>query len=135
MATNTLPTFSASSERAPWEPKYFIRYPFEGSDYCIGFDDLNEVLHAVTSKKDQYGKYLPTDVVNLVYDFAEESLEWNAAPPVAEAVADEPCGPESSPFWDWFASTLRIGAVVAPWVILLILGRVAWDKAVAWGWV
>ncbi len=115
MGTNTLPTFSAANSRAPWEPKYFIRYPFEGSDYCIGFDDLNEVLHAVTSKRDQYGKYLPTDVVNLIYDFAEESLEWNAAPPVAEAVADEPCG------FDMTLSDLRSDMRFVGWGLFAVV--------------
>lgn len=41
----------------------------------------------------------------------------------------------SSPFWGWCARTLRIGAAAAPWVLLMLLGRVAWAKAVAWGWV
>ena len=84
---------------------------------------------------------------------AFETMEWSDSDyPLfrpAEAVCDydEPIYPPGtlgyemqryqrpSPFWDWFAVTLHIGAVTAPWVILLILGRVAWAKAVAWGWV
>ena len=92
MALDTLPSFSAAPPAFPWEPKFFVRYPFQGVEYCVGFDSFDDVLNAVTSKKDHYGEYLPTDVVNLIVDFAEESLEWNARPPVAEAVTDEPCG-------------------------------------------
>jgi hypothetical protein len=33
---------------------------------------------------------------------------------------------EPSPYWEWAAATLRIGAVTAPWVIVMLAGRVVW---------
>lgn len=52
-------------------------------------------------------------------------------------VAECDCGPgevtfsvtpyyEPSPFWDWLAATLKVGAVFGPWALLMILGRVVW---------
>lgn len=50
--------------------------------------------------------------------------------PVAEACCD--CvpnnwtvtyEPEPSPAWDWLAATIRLGAITAPWVLLVILVR------------
>lgn len=77
-----------------------------------------------------------------------ERLEWEEPeyplgvsyrPPVAEAACDapydEPIYPPgtmgyemqqfrpSSPLWDWAAATLRVGAVTAPWVLLVIFCR------------
>lgn len=48
------------------------------------------------------------------------------------AVAFQPAEP--SPFWEWAAATLRVGAVVAPWAIVLVLCRLAYAKAAGWGW-
>jgi hypothetical protein len=65
--------------------------------------------------------------------------EWGGEPefplgvsyrPVAEACCD--CvpnnwtvtyDPEPSPAWDWLAATIRIGAITAPWVAIVILVR------------
>lgn len=41
---------------------------------------------------------------------------------------------EPSPFWEWAAATLRVGAVVAPWAFLMLLCRLAYAKAAGWGW-
>lgn len=50
--------------------------------------------------------------------------------PVAEACCD--CvpnnwtvtyEPEPSPAWDWLAATIRLGAITAPWVAIVILVR------------
>jgi hypothetical protein len=80
---------------------------------------------------------------------AYEGLEWDDTYPLfqpAEAVCDYD-GPEYDPrtvafrrpepsrLWDWLAATLRIGAVTAPWVLLMIACRFAWGLAAAWGWV
>lgn len=46
-----------------------------------------------------------------------------------DPVCSSPRAVEPSPFWEWAAATLRVGAVVAPWAILMILCRLAW------GWV
>lgn len=66
-------------------------------------------------------------------------FEWGGEPelplgvsyrPVAEAVCD--CEPdactvtyqlETSPWWDWLAATIRLGAITAPWVAIVILVR------------
>jgi hypothetical protein len=65
--------------------------------------------------------------------------EWGGEPefplgvsyrPVAEACCD--CvpnnwtvtyDPEPSPAWDWLAATIRLGAITAPWVLVVILVR------------
>lgn len=38
----------------------------------------------------------------------------------AEAVADWPEAEQPSRFWDWWAATIRVGAVAAPWVLLVV---------------
>jgi hypothetical protein len=41
---------------------------------------------------------------------------------------DGPAYVEPSPFWEYVAATLRVGAVVAPWVAALIVGRWWWGR-------
>ena len=94
---------------------------------------------------------LPQHVIDWVMD-SLDSCEWGEQPVfplgvvyVGEAVCDmaidDPVyanvrpAEVSSPFWDWFAATLRVGSVAAPWVLLMIACRFAWGLAVAWGWV
>lgn len=67
-----------------------------------------------------------------------DTFEWNEPEyplgvsymPVAEACCD--CvpnnwtvtyEPEPSPAWDWLAAAIRLGAITAPWVLLVILVR------------
>lgn len=77
---------------------------------------------------------------------AFEQMEWSdstyplfmPAEAVCECPYDEPVYPPGtigyemqkfqrpSPLWDWAAATLRVGAVTAPWVLLVIVGRIVW---------
>jgi hypothetical protein len=87
MPTNTLPTFQANTG-IEGEPAFVVSYPHEGTTYVVGFDSFMDLLHVVTSYQDEYDRPLDGALINLIVDFAEESLEWNATPPVAEAVCD-----------------------------------------------
>ncbi len=91
MATDTLPTFWAE-QVTEGEPQFVVSYPYEGVKYVVGFSSFMDLLHVVTSYKNRWNEPLDGRLINLIVDFAEESLEWNARPPVAEAVSDEPCG-------------------------------------------
>lgn len=101
-------------------------------------------------------KLVDDSVEQCVIDTVMDSLdafEWQENPVyplgvvcVGEAVSDCCCGPgeftvtfddepvytnvrpadEPSPFWEWAAATLRIGAVTAPWVAVILLGRFVW---------
>lgn len=74
------------------------------------------------------------EVIEGVMD-AIEAAEWQQTYPlgvvyVGEAVCDmaidDPVyanvrlAEVPSPFWDWFAATMRVGAATAPWVLLII---------------
>lgn len=129
------------------------RNPYQGYEARFWWNGmLNrysfECQHALAATLADDG--VSDEVIEGVMD-AIEAVEWSQTYPlgvvyVGEAVCDfgEPeydprtvafRRPEPSPFWDWFAATLRLGAVAAPWVLLMIACRVAWAKAVAWGWV
>lgn len=154
MATNTLPTFRAHSPASPLEPQFVVSYPYEGATYVVGFDSFNDLLNKLTSYKDADDNYLEGEIINRIVDFSEESMEWSEPTyplfqPPADSVTSRTAfsGPlpqecsvnagfitdvEPSPFWEWAAACLRVGAVTAPWVLLLLLGRFAWGKWGAW---
>jgi len=143
MATNTLPTFRAHLQASPLEPQFVVSYPHEGSTYVVGFDSFNDLLHKLTSYRNADGDYLDGEIINRIVDFSEESLEWSQPEYPLMQPADAACdydGPEydprtvafrrsaPSPFWGWAAASLRVGAVVAPWVAALIVGRWWWGR-------
>lgn len=145
MALTAIPTFQAITG-VDHEPQFVVSYPYEGVTHVVGFSTLNELIQIVVDYKDRRKRPLPSDLINLIVDFAEESMEWNDQQPtyplgvvyVGEAVCDfgEPAYDprtvafrrpvEPSPYWEWAAATLRIGAVTAPWVIVMLAGRVVW---------
>lgn len=81
MPTETLPLFTAYTGD-PGAPAYMVSFPFEGTKYVVGFDDLNDLMNVLVAN------CLEGRLIEAIIDFAETSLEWNAAPPVAEAAAD-----------------------------------------------
>ncbi len=130
MATDTtLPTFQASVEG---EPTYLVRYPHEGVTHVVGFDTLNELIQIVVDYQDEWKRPLPTDLINLIVDFAEESMEWNERPPVTEAVTDCSCDLCSSfpvaspepPAWQlYLRGVVWCGMLAAPWVCVVVALR------------
>lgn len=141
MATDTLPTFQASVEG---EPTYLVRYPHEGVTHVVGFDTLNELIQIVVDYRDEWKRPLPTDLINLIVDFAEESMEWNDRPPVAEAVTDcscqdcqcginaRLCEPSEPPAWQlYLRGVVWCGMLAMPWVAAWYLGPPAVRWAVA----
>lgn len=107
-----------------WHRVFFenaIEVAAELADECVDAETIESVLDAFETMEwsdSDYPLFQPADAV-CDYD------------PNAWAFDDI----EPSPWWDWLSATLRIGAVTAPWVLLMIACRVAWAKAVAWGWV
>lgn len=79
------------------------------------------------------GTKLDNRMIELACDLLDV-YEWGGEPeyplgvsyrPVAEAAAyeipyDEP---DHTRFWDWLAATIRLGAITAPWVAIVILVR------------
>lgn len=122
MPTDTLPIFRASN--APGEPAFFIRYPHEGTVYAVGFDSIFELTQTLVNE------CVEGRLVEQIIDFAEESIEWNAAPPVAEAVCGacdcETCRgvtytPAPMPrWWSYFAAVTWAGAIALPWVAVVL---------------
>lgn len=137
MATNTLPVFTANSPTAPWEPTFTVSYPHEGTVYVVGFSSIYELTNLLV------GECCEGRLVEQIIDFAEESLEWQQKeyplfqPPDAvtiynDPVCSSPHAVKPSPFWEWAAATLRVGAITAPWVVVGIIGRFLYGLAVAW---
>lgn len=142
MAINTLPVFTANSPSAPWEPAFTVSYPHDGIVYVAGFSSIYELTNLLVAE------CIEGRLVEQIIDFAEESLEWHQpeyplgvtfiGEAVSDSPVDEPVYPPGSvgyemqrfaapsPFWEWAAATLRIGAVTAPWVLLMLLCRMAW---------
>jgi hypothetical protein len=124
MATQTIPTFTANCRDD--DPAFVITYPHEDAIYVVGFDSLDDLMNSLV------GECLDGRLIELIIDFAEESLEWNSRPPVAEAVCDcELCRsfptPRTSNYW---YAVWRVGVIAAPWVALALIGR--WVAA-RWG--
>lgn len=126
MATDTtIPTFQASVDA---EPTYFIRFPFEGTVYCVGFDSIKELKEIVADNCVYPGEY--------IISFAEESMEWNERPPVAEAVADcdcqdcqcginaRLCEPSEPPTWQlYIRGVIWCGMLAMPWFCVVVALR------------
>src|SRR5690606_28794542 len=107
-----------------------------GVTHVVGFDTLNELIQIVVDYKDSDGEHLPTDVINLIVDFAEESMEWNERPPVAEAVTDcdcqdcqcginaRLCEPVEPPTWQlYLRGVVWCGMLAMPWVCVVVALR------------
>ena len=86
------------------------------------------------------GECVDTQTIEAVIDCFEQ-LEWSDTDYPLFQPADAVCDydppdydprtvafrhPEPSPFWEWFAATLKVGAVFGPWALVMILGRVVW---------
>lgn len=76
MATTAIPTFQAISG-VEGEPQFVVSYPHGGVIYVVGFDSFMDLLNIVASYKDRFNRPLPSDLINMIVDFAEESMEWN----------------------------------------------------------
>lgn len=123
MAIDTIPTFQASVEG---EPTYFIRFPFEGTVYCVGFDTIKELKDIVADNCAYPGEYIIT--------FAETSMEWNESPPASEVAADCDCRLCRSfpapavefdrPAWQlYIRGVLWCGGLALPWIAAWYGGR------------
>jgi hypothetical protein len=112
-------------------------FNWNGSHCRVFFQNSYDVA------SDLAGECVDTQTIEAVLD-TYERLEWSDTDYPLFQPADAVCDYdpnawafddiEPSPFWEWAAATLRIGAVTAPWVLLILLGRFAWFKAAEWGW-
>lgn len=138
MALTAIPTFQAITG-VDHEPQFVVSYPYEGVTHVVGFSTLNELIQIVVDYKDRRKRPLPSDLINLIVDFAEESMEWNDQQPtyplgvvyVGEAVCDfgEPTDCDDSLLISRQMSDLR-SVVMAQWwcvaVAMVVIGVVAW---------